>query len=280
MSISNELLPAKYRDMIRSYICTLGLDSISCEKKEMKKKDQEKLLHEFVFGNQKEKPSNVDLLLEGVGSYADMWEPAFVPTTSKDGKKEDVEQRQLKPDLIQCYDRVFLVGKNILSSDLKRMNRSGKPTLPTKRTCFGWAQEGAKQFRRANAFASHWWDSVQKEPRKDKGASGLTKDDVKQKVIDAMYIYSKKSNCNDDSDDDVDESRVDIESDTENKKSNEDSENENENKKDKDDKQIESCNDGDKAPPGWAWKGAITWFRHGILQDDKEKRLLLCETGK
>lgn len=247
----------------------MGYDHVS-SLGQMKQKDQEKRIHDFCYGNKNGQPSNIDLLIQGIGPYEDMWDPVFVPTTSKEGTKEDVQHLQLKPELINCYDKIYIAGRHIVAHDLKRTNRTGKGTLPQPRTSLVWSKDAIRQFKKAESFCSRWWDPVANEPRKDKGGSGLSADDVRENVINTMWEYEQNRNPDVESDDEVDESAVDL--------------NDTQGDEEEGEEGCESpsriCNDADEqAPHGWCWKGCILWFRHGMM-NEKSKRLKVCLSGK
>ena len=160
-----------------------GYSSISCGRG-MKALDQQKELAAFVLGRPPQKVSHAELLCQGVSDYSILYEP--VPCQSlEDGKTEEVDGLRLRPELIVDYTRPYYAGVHIIPTDIKSSIWSLKVSYTTPKTLLSWARSAATDFRRADAFCSNWWDSVNNVPTK----SGDSEDDVRRKVINVMWTY-------------------------------------------------------------------------------------------
>ena len=149
------LLPAKHRDKLKLVVVLCGYSAIACGHG-MKGIEQQKKLHEFYYGKPPDKVSNVEMLVKGLSSYADLYEEVVYQEFQEDGKKVDLDGLQLKPELMIDFSMPYYAGVHILASDLKSMNRSGKITYAAPKTLLNWAKSGAQEFRRADAFCARW----------------------------------------------------------------------------------------------------------------------------
>ena len=91
----------------------------------MRALDQQNALFEFAHQIGTKKVSHVDLLHKRVSDYANL---CNVVTYQKldNSKTVDVEGLKLRPELIIDYTKPYYAGINIILSDLKSTNQSGK----------------------------------------------------------------------------------------------------------------------------------------------------------
>ena len=186
-SSDSELLPAKHRDKLRMLLVLKGYSSIACGRG-MKVIDQRTKLHQFFYGDPPNIVSHVNLLCKGVSDYSDLYEDSTYHNITNEGKNIEVDGLRLKPELILDYNKPYYAGVHITSHDIKNSNRSNKVCFITPKTLLNWARSSATDFRRADAYCSKWWDATEMKTK----ISGDTEEDVRRKVIQAMWIYQKK----------------------------------------------------------------------------------------
>ena len=266
---SSPIISAKHRDKLKVLLVLKGYSAISCGKG-MKALDQQKRLYDFLYGAPPHKVSHIELLCKGLSDYKCLYTEETYQDMSDDGKKIDIAGLRLKPDLIKDFSKPYYAGIHITSDDIKSTKATGKITYATPKTLLNWARTAATEFRRADAYCSKWWDSIGMVPT----TSGDTEEDVRRKVIQAMWDYQQRKKPDAESDDDVDE-RNNVNGD-------------------------EICvnregyvNDGDLdtkcasvvfdvnhiVPVDWCWKGYLAWYLHGSMAC-KSKRLAIFEAGK
>ena len=186
---SPQLIPAKHRDKLKVLVVLKGYSSIACGEG-MKVGDQQKKLHEFVYGSPPDKISHIDLLCKGLSEYNELYEESTYQSIDEDGKTLEIDGMKLRPELIKDYSQPYYAGIHITLQDMQSTNRSGKITFATPKTLLTWARSAAAEFRRADAYSSKWWDSDSLSPK----MSGDSEDDVRRHVIQAMWDYQQKKN--------------------------------------------------------------------------------------
>ena len=138
-----------------------------------------------------------------------MYELVNVKITTKKANKQtppSASKYKLKEILTNYSSRSYFCGEDILHLDLEKKNKSG-PTLVTGRNLHAMAIRGAREYKKALAFANHRWDSSTLQPKK----SGDTIDDVVEYVRMKMYAVKMKEKLkikdgsDEDSDDDIEE---------------------------------------------------------------------------
>ena len=152
--LQSTLIPAKHRDQLRVLIVLKGYSSIACGKG-MRALDQQNALFEFAHQIGTKKVSHVDLLHKRVSDYANL---CNVVTYQKldNSKTVDVEGLKLRPELIIDYTKPYYAGINIVSSNLKSVNRSRKVLYSIPKTLLVWARLYVTEFCYADAFCSKW----------------------------------------------------------------------------------------------------------------------------
>ena len=134
-----------------------GYSSIAY-KRGMKAVDQQKDLFKYYYGDPPNRVSHVDLLCKGLSEYSSLYEEVSYQTMD-DGKKVDMDGLKLRQELILDYNVPYYAGVNITVDDMKSTNRSGKIQFATPKTLLLWARLAAKDFCRADAYCSKWWDA-------------------------------------------------------------------------------------------------------------------------
>ena len=154
----------------------------------MKVLDQRTKLYQFIYGDPPNKVSHVDLLCKGVSEYSCLYDESTYQNITKDGKNIAVESLRLKPELILDFNKPYHAGIHITPHDLKNSYRTKKVCFITPKTLLNWARSAATDFRRADAYCSKWWDANEMKTK----VSGDAEEDVRRKVIQAMWINQKK----------------------------------------------------------------------------------------
>ena len=176
MSVLNEL---KIGLAMRGY-------STMSEKDKMSIREQWLFLERFYHGKGNTHPSQVDLLVKGVGVYAELWDQR-TPTVTNKNHQGVGYQLVLKKKLIPDCSRDYIAGLDILISDLEKRGRSNKQ-LVTGRNLLDIANRNITKHRKAVAFASHLWDLDSNTPIE----SGTKEADVIEYVRCKMWHYMKK----------------------------------------------------------------------------------------
>ena len=149
MSTNSSLIPAKHRDKLKILLVLKGYSSIACGRG-MKVLQQQKELYNFYYGDPPNKVSHADLLCKGLSEYSSLYKEVTYQTI-KDGEQIDIDGLKLCPELILDYTIPYYAEVNIVSSDMKSTNWSGKITFANPKTLLSWARQAAQDFRRADA---------------------------------------------------------------------------------------------------------------------------------
>ena len=265
------IIPVKHRDKLKVLLVLKGYSVISCGKG-MKALDQQRRLYDFLYGVPPNKASHIELLVvKGLSDYACLHTEESYQDMSTDGKRIDIAGLKLKPELIADYSQPYYAGIHITVEDMKSPKRSGKVAHTAPKTLLNWARTAATEFCRADAYCSKWWDADAMSPT----TSGDSVEDVRRRVLQAMWEYQQRKKPDAESDDEVDENNnipnneIDI-VDTEGIVSDVDLEK-------KSSPAVLKTND--IVPVDWCWKGYLAWYLHGSMAS-KSKRLAIFEAGK
>ena len=208
---SNPPLPRYIRDELRMTVALKGYSSLKTSKAR-RLPEQYEYMHKFFHGKVPSHPAQIKLLAEGHLNYRDLYDVVNVNVTKKKVSRNQTPPSALKlklKDILTNYSsRSFYSGEDIFHLDLEKKNKSG-PTLITGRNLHAMAIRGAREYKKAVAFANHKWDCNKLEPKK----SGDTIHDVVEYVRQKMY-YEKmkgKGKHKDVSDDDTDDEHEDDE---------------------------------------------------------------------
>ena len=87
--------------------------------------------------------SHAELLCKGLSEYSSIYEEVTYQTI-KDGQEVDINGLKLFPELILDYKIPYYAGVNIIASDMKSTNHSGKVTFATLKTLLSWARQASK----------------------------------------------------------------------------------------------------------------------------------------
>ena len=222
--------------------------------------------------------SHAEILCKGLSEYSSICEEVTYQTI-KYGQEVDIDGLKLCPELILDYTIPYYAGVNILISDLKSTNRSGKITFAIPKTLLSWARQASKDFCCADAYCSRWWDPSSNSPKK----SGDTEHDVCKKILQAMWFYEKKISPNADSDDKVNNNCKEIMNVATSKSTTDGNIAYNVSVS------VESNNDQSKAkdqkeeylpPVDWAWKGYLVWYLHGCMAPKSKHLAIFNPDGK
>ena len=156
------------------------------EKDKMSIREQWLFLERFYHGKGNTHPSQVDLLVKGIGVYADLWDQR-TPTVTNKNHQGVGYQLVLKKKLLPDSSRNYIAGIDITLSDLETRGRSNKQ-LVTGRNLLDIANRNHRNHRKAVAFASHMWDLDTNTPIE----SGTKEADVIEYVRCKMWYYMKK----------------------------------------------------------------------------------------
>ena len=176
MAILNEL---KIGLALRGY-------STMAQKDKMSIREQWLFLERFYHGKGNTHPSQCDLLVRGVGVYADLWDQK-VPTVVDKNHQGVGYQLVLKRKYIPDCKTDYIAGVDILLSELEKKTRSNKQ-LVTGRNLLDIANRNITKHRKAIAFASHLWDLDTNTPID----SGTKEADCIEYVRCKMWHYLKK----------------------------------------------------------------------------------------
>ena len=103
---SSQIIPAKNRDKLKVLLVLKGYSSIACGEW-IRVVDQQKRLHEFVYGCPPDGVSHIDLLCKELSDYNHLYEKVSYQTIYSDGKTVDVDGLKLRSELIQDYSQPF-----------------------------------------------------------------------------------------------------------------------------------------------------------------------------
>ena len=143
-------------------------------------------LERFYHGKGNTHPSQVDMLVKGIGFYADLFD-SVTPTVTDKNHQGVGYQLILKNKFLPDSSKKYIAGVDILASELEKKSRSSKQ-LVTGRNLLDIANRNMKKHRKAIGFASHLWDLDKNIPIK----SGTTEDDVIEYVRCKMWYYIRK----------------------------------------------------------------------------------------
>ena len=204
----NPPLPRYIRDELRMTVALKGYSLLKILKAR-RLPEQYDFMHRFYHGKVPSRLAQIQLLAEGHLNYRELYELVNVKITTKKANKQtppSPSKYKLKDILTNYSSRSYFCGEDILHLDLEKKNKSG-PTLVTGRNLHAMAIRGAREYKKALAFANHRWDSSTLQPKK----SGDTIDDVVEYVRMKMYAVKMKEKLkikdgsDEDSDDDIEE---------------------------------------------------------------------------
>ena len=172
-------------------IC-VGLRGYSnmCQRDPMTVRDQRQWMCNFFHGKGNTHPSQIDLLVKGVGPYSYLFDTKTVPVTNKDSTLDTPYKLVLKEKLLPDTSRKYVAGKDFNCSQLEKKSRASK-VLITGRNILDMTKRNVSMHRKAMGFASEVWDMDTNTPIK----SGTTEADCIEHVRCQMYCFVRKKNA-------------------------------------------------------------------------------------
>ena len=133
---------------------TIRCYSMLQQGKVMKVKDLQLRISDLFHGNTKSSiPSQIHLLSTASFTYRTMYEQKNRVVTRRDASKASSQITILKHQLSMDRTRSYEVGRDIITSDLEKKNRTGNQLL-SGRSILDMAKKGTANYRKALAFAS------------------------------------------------------------------------------------------------------------------------------
>lgn len=183
-------LPRYIREELRMTCALKGYSALKSGKSR-RLPEQYDYMNLFFHGKVPSHPPQIKLLAEGHLNYRELYEPISATVTKKKGGNTSIppsaSKLKLKDILTNYSSRSYFVGEDIVHFDLEKKNRTG-PLLITGRNLHAMAVRGARDYKKALAFALHKWDTDTMQPKK----SGETVEDVIQYVRRQMYQLKNK----------------------------------------------------------------------------------------
>ena len=106
----------------------IGLREYSnmCQRDPMTVREQREWMGNFFHGKCNTHPSQIDLLVKGVGPYSYLYDTNTLPVTNKDTTQEKPYKLVLKEKMLPDTSRKYVAGKDFNASDLEKKTRSNK----------------------------------------------------------------------------------------------------------------------------------------------------------
>ena len=155
--VAVEPLPKSIRDELRM-TAAMRCYSMLQQGKTKRVKELQSDISDLFHGNPAASiPSQIELLCNGSFTYKSIYSEEVVVTTKKNASKSDINLKVLKPLLSKDVTRKYVFGKDILTWDLEKQNRTGSQLLSV-RNILDMAKRGTLNYQKASAFASHKFD--------------------------------------------------------------------------------------------------------------------------
>ena len=191
------------RDEIRMTCALKGFSTLIHGNGKNNNRQFDQMFH-FYHGKKPHRPSQIEMLCKGHGSYRALYNLSQVTVTSKNGSTESVNRLFLKPSLHLDLNFNYRADIELVTEDLERKTVNN-PLLVTGRCLHVLAKKGVSFYRKALSFASKKWDVKKNEPIE----SGCNVDDVidyvRREMYNEMYDIQREDSDIDDDYNELDE---------------------------------------------------------------------------
>lgn len=191
------------RDEIRMTCALKGFSTLIQGNGKTNNRQFDQMYH-FYHGKKPHRPSQIEMLCKGHGSYRALYNLSQVTVTSKNGSTESVNRLFLKPSLHLDLNVNYRADIELVTEDLERKTVNN-PLLVTGRSLHVLAKKGVSFYRKALSFASKKWDVKKNEPIE----SGCNVDDVidyvRREMYNEMYDIQREDSDIDDDYNELDE---------------------------------------------------------------------------
>ena len=158
--LPHQRFPSNIRTELRMACVLRGMSSLK-QGPQKTQKLQQVALSNFYHGKGEKSPSQIDMLVNGIGAYKDLYDlktQLIVVKRKGIKKKVNKNQLQLKQMLSRDDFLTYTADDQINTADMVKKHRNNSNELVSGRQLFGLAQKGMRDYRKALAFTKDKWD--------------------------------------------------------------------------------------------------------------------------
>ena len=114
-----KLIPAAVLNELKICVGLCGYSNM-CQRDAMTVRNQREFMGNFYHGKGSTHPSQIDLLVKGVGAYSYLFDTITLPVTNKDTTQERPYKLVLKEKMLPDTSRKYVAGKDFTAADLEK----------------------------------------------------------------------------------------------------------------------------------------------------------------